>query len=201
MTDGMKLRSLCVYCGSSDRVDGAYLASARQMGTTIARHGLRLVYGGGSTGMMGAVADAALDGGAEVIGVIPERFYTTELAHKQLTEMHVVETMHIRKAKMVELAEAFVALPGGFGTFEELFEMLTWAQVGLHSKPVGILNIQGYFDPLLRLIEHAQEQGFLYSEHRSLLVTESDPDRLIQALNRYQRPPGLERWLNRHKEE
>jgi uncharacterized protein (TIGR00730 family) len=150
---------------------------------------------------MGAVADAAIEGGAEVIGVIPENFNTVELAHDHLTELHVVENMHVRKAMMAQMADAFVALPGGFGTFEELFEMLTWGQVGLHSKPVGVLNVQDYFDPLLNLIDHAQKQGFLYSEHRSLLLAENDPDRLIQALHTYQRPPGLERWVNRQKED
>lgn len=200
MTDTNKLFSLCVYCGSSDRIDAAYLESACAMGAAIAKHGLRLIYGGGGTGMMGAVADAALENGAEVLGVIPKRFHTTELAHTRLTELRVVENMHVRKAMMAELADAFVALPGGFGTFEELFEVLTWAQIGMHSKPVGVLNVQGYFDPLLHLIEHAQSQGFLYSEHRSLLTTEADPDRLIRALYAYQRPPGLERWLNRQKE-
>lgn len=201
MTEAYRVNAVCVYCGSSDRIDGAYLKAARQMGDAIARHGLRMIFGGGGTGMMGAVADAAIEGGAEVIGVIPENFNTVELAHDHLTELRVVDNMHVRKAVMAQLADAFIALPGGFGTFEELFEMLTWSQVGLHSKPVGVLNVQGYFDPLLRLIDHAQEQGFLYSEHRSLLLAENDPDRLIQSMHTYQRPPGLERWVNRHKED
>jgi uncharacterized protein (TIGR00730 family) len=201
MSDALKLSAICVYCGSSDRIDGVYLEAARQMGAAIARNGLRMIFGGGGTGMMGAVANAAIEGGAEVVGVIPERFNTIELAHTHLTELHVVDTMHVRKAMMADMADAFVALPGGFGTFEELFEMLTWGQVGLHAKPVGVLNVQGYFDPLLHLIEHAQEQGFLYSEHRSLLLAEHEPDRLLQALRTYRRPPGLERWVNRHKED
>ncbi len=171
------------------------------MGSAIAKRGLRLIFGGGGTGMMGAVANAALEGGAEAIGVIPDRFNTEQLAHDGLTELRVVDTMHVRKAMMADMADAFVALPGGFGTFEELFEMLTWAQIGLHSKPVGVLNIQGYFDPLLNLINHAQEQGFLYSEHTSLLVAETDPGRLLEALQTYQRPEGLERWVNRQKED
>jgi uncharacterized protein (TIGR00730 family) len=193
--------SVCVYCGSSDRVDDAYLKAAYSMGAAIANRGLSLVFGGGRTGMMGAVANAAMEFGAEVIGVIPERFNTQELVHAGLTELRVVDTMHVRKAMMADMADAFVALPGGFGTFEELFEMLTWAQVGLHNKPVGILNVKGYFDPLLSLIEHAQRQGFLYSEHRSLLVTETDPNQLLEALTVYQSPAGLERWLDRHKED
>jgi uncharacterized protein (TIGR00730 family) len=201
MPETPKMRAVCVYCGSSDRIDGAYLEAARQMGAAIASHSLQMIFGGGGTGMMGAVANAAIEGGAKVIGVIPERFNTPELAHDHLTELHVVDTMHVRKAKMAEMADAFIALPGGFGTFEELFEMLTWGQVGLHSKPVGVLNVEGYFDPLLNLIGHAQEQGFLYSEHRALLLAENDPDRLITALRAYRRPPGLERWLNRHKED
>ena len=201
MSEDRKIGSVCVYCGSSDRVDGSYLKAAHQMGAAIAKQGLQLVYGGGSTGMMGAVADAALEGGAEVIGVIPERFNTEQLAHEGLSELRVVDTMHVRKALMAEMADAFVALPGGFGTYEELFEMLTWAQIGLHSKPVGVLNAQGYFNPLLALIEHAQQQGFLYAEHQLLLVAESDPVRLLESLHLYQSPEGLERWLNRHKED
>jgi uncharacterized protein (TIGR00730 family) len=201
MSEQGDISSVCVYCGSSDRVNDAYLEAAQSMGAAIANRGLSLVFGGGGTGMMGAVADAAMECGAEVIGVIPQRFNTEELVHAGLTELRVVDTMHVRKAMMAEMADAFVALPGGYGTFEELFEMLTWAQIGLHRKPVGILNIQGYFDPLLSLIEHAQQQGFIYSEHRSLLVAETDPNQLLDALSTYQSPAGLERWLNRHKED
>ena len=201
MSKGRQINSVCVYCGSSDRVDGAYLAEAHKMGSAIARRGMRLIFGGGGTGLMGAVADAALEGGAEVIGVIPDNFNTEQLAHDGLTELRVVDTMHVRKTMMADMADAFVALPGGFGTLEELFEMLTWAQIGLHSKPVGILNAQGYFDSLLNLINHAQEEGFLYSEHTSLLLAETDPNRLLEALEAYQRPEGLERWVNRQKED
>src|SRR4030065_302141 len=148
------------YCGSSDKMRPAYLEAARQMGTAIARRGLTVVYGAGCTGMMGAVADGALEAGGEVIGVIPELFATPQLMHTGLTRLEIVDSMHTRKARLAELADAFIALPGGFGTFEELFEMLTWAQIGLHRKPVGLLNTLDYFVPLLNMVEHARQRGF-----------------------------------------
>lgn len=151
--------------------------------------------------MMGALADAALEAKAEVIGVIPRRFYTPQLVHTGLSDLHVVETMHERKAAMVELAEAFIALPGGFGTLEELFEVLTWAQVGIHSKPVGILNFGGYFDTLLRFVDHIRSQGFIYDEHRALLLSADNPDDLLDKLAEYRPPEGLERWVERKETE
>ncbi len=170
------------------------------MGWALAGRGLTLVFGGGRTGMMGALADAALAAGGQVIGVIPEQFNNPTLAHAGLSELQVVGSMHVRKARMVELADAFVALPGGFGTLEELFEILTWAQIGLHDRPVGLLNAEGYFGPLLAQIERARGEGFIYDEHRSLLVCEADPESLLDRVAAYRPPQGLDRWVNRRQE-
>lgn len=191
------MKSICVYCGSSDKMDLEYLEAARLMGATVAANGLQLIYGAGSTGLMGALADSALEGGGEVIGVIPGYFNTPVLAHANLTKLEVVDTIHQRKARMIELADAFIALPGGFGTLEELFEILTWAQIGLHQKPVGLLNTRRYFDLLLAMIDHAREEGFIYDEHRSLFTCADQPGELLQALTNHRRPSGLERWLSR----
>jgi uncharacterized protein (TIGR00730 family) len=167
------------------------------MGAAIARAGLELVYGAGSTGLMGAVAAGVLAAGGAVTGVIPGYFNTPQLAQSGLTRLEVVETIHQRKARMAELADAFIALPGGYGTFEELFEILTWGQIGLHTKPVGLLNVRGYFDPLLTLVEHALAEGFIYAEHRALFSYAEEPEALLQALQAHQIPPNLERWLKR----
>lgn len=163
----------------------------------MAAQGLQLIYGAGSTGLMGAVANGALENGGDVVGVIPEIFNTPTLAHNSLTRLEVLPDMHQRKARMAELADAFVALPGGFGTLEELFEILTWAQIGLHQKPVGILNIYGYFDPLLTMIQQANEEGFIYQEHQALLSSSDNPGSLLSALFNHEHPTGLERWLTR----
>ncbi len=191
------IKTICVYCGSSDKMGEEYLLAARDMGAVIARHGITLAYGAGITGMMGAVADGALEAGGEVIGVIPSLFATPTLMHSRLTRLEIVENMHVRKQRLADLSDAFIALPGGYGTFEELFEILTWAQIGLHQKPVGMLNTMGYFDPLLRLIEHARTEGFIYAEHNALFVCESQPEQLINMLESYQYPRGMERWLTR----
>lgn len=192
-----RLRRVCVYSGSSDSVGAVYLQAARAMGEALADHGMTVVFGGGRTGMMGALADAALARGGQVIGVMPREFNTEVLAHAGLTEMQVVETMHERKARMAEMADAFVGLPGGFGTLEELFEILTWAQLGHHRHPVGLLNVAGYYDPLLAMIERAAAEGFLYGEHRQLLITALEANDLINRLQRYRPPDGLDRWLRR----
>jgi uncharacterized protein (TIGR00730 family) len=194
-----RLRKVCVYCGSSDEARGEYLEAAGAMGRALARRGLTVVFGGGGTGLMGALADAAMDAGGQVIGIIPVGFNTPALAHGRLTELRVVGSMHDRKREMAEIGDAFIALPGGFGTFEELFEILTWAQIGIHSKPVGVLNAHGYFLPLLALIDHARAEGFIYAEHRALLACEADPDTLISRLAAYLPPPGLERWITREE--
>ena len=191
------MKSICIFCGSSDTIDQGYLQAARHMGVAVARRGARIIYGGGGTGMMGALADGALNHGGEVIGVIPEFFNTPQLAQKQLTRMEVVPDMHRRKARMSELADAFLALPGGFGTLEELFEIITWAQIGLHTKPIGLLNTRSYFDPLLALIDHARQEGFIYGEHRALLSQARDPDALLDLMQAYRPPSGLERWVDR----
>lgn len=191
------MKSICVYCGSADHLRPEYLQAAQQMGATIARRGLELWYGAGSTGLMGAVADGAMQAGGQVIGVIPEIFNTPRLAHMSLTRLEVVESMHVRKQRLAQAADSFVALPGGYGTFEELFEILTWSQIGLHQKPVGLLNVLGYFDPLLAMVEHARSEGFIYAEHRALLIHADAPDKLLDTLADYQPPDGLERWLTR----
>lgn len=146
---------------------------------------------------MGAVADGAIEAGGRVIGVIPEIFNTPQLAHAGLSRLEIVESMHIRKQRLADQADAFIALPGGFGTFEELFEILTWAQIGLHQKPVGLLNTAGYFEPLLRMVEHARREGFVYEEHPELLLSGTEPVPLLEALNGYHPPMGLDRWVTR----
>src|SRR3990170_8476886 len=191
----MTLKAVCVYCGSSDEVEKKYIESARHMGEVMVTRGLQLIFGGGSTGLMGAVADAVLDAGGEVIGVLPLQFNRPELAHQHLTRMELVDGMHARKARMTELADAFVALPGGFGTLEELFETLTWAQIGLHRKPVGLLNVYSYFDDLLKFLEHANKEGFTFWEHQKLYSQADHPEELLDALAQYQPPDGLERWM------
>jgi uncharacterized protein (TIGR00730 family) len=191
------MKRICVYCGSSDKINSKYLDAAQSMGHAIADREIELVYGGGGTGLMGKVADAVLEKGGRVIGVIPEQFNTPALVHNGLSDLYVVDTMHIRKAMMAEMADAFIALPGGFGTLEELFEILTWAQIGLHEHPVGVLNTDDYYQPLLNFIAQAQAEGFIYNEHQSLLLHDSHPARLIESLMAYHPPIGLERWVDR----
>ncbi|EDM79393.1 hypothetical protein PPSIR1_02531 [Plesiocystis pacifica SIR-1] len=159
-----------------------YVAAARAMGEALAARGLSLVYGGGHVGLMGVVADAALERGAEVVGVIPEFLEAREVGHRGLTQLHVVSGMHPRKAQMAALGDAFVALPGGMGTLEELFEMLTWAQVGLHQKPIGLLDVGGYWQPLVAMVEHMIAEGFVAPEHRALLRVEAEVDALLDRL-------------------
>jgi hypothetical protein len=193
------MQNVCVYCGSSDRIPTAYLDAARQMGYVLAERGLTLVYGAGCTGIMGVLADAVLERGGEVVGVIPVMFNTPQLVHKRLTRLEVVADMHTRKSRLVELADAFIALPGGFGTLDEFFEILTWAQIGLHQKPIGLLNTCGYFTTLLEWIEQAQSQGFIYAEHRALFNYAEFPGDLLEAMNNHRPPDGLERWLTREE--
>lgn len=193
------IKRICVYCGSSDKMDPGYLRAAEEMGAAIAAEGIGLVYGAGRIGLMGAVADGVLQAGGEVTGVIPHYFNTPQLAHRGLTKLEVVDTIHQRKARMAELADAFIALPGGFGTFEELFEILTWSQIGLHTKPVGILNVKNYFDPLLLLIEHALREGFIYAEHRALFVHAGQAGDLLGAMAKLALPSGPNRWVSREE--
>jgi len=178
----MRLRRLCVFCGSKVGMDPRYRAAAVELGQLLAREGTGLVYGGGSIGLMGVLADAMLADGGEVIGVIPDSLATKELLHSGVTKMHVVASMHARKALMADLSDAFVAMPGGFGTFEEFFEVVTWSQLKLHRKLTGLLNVGGYYDPLLRLVDHAVQEGFIQPKHRNLLVIEERPEVLLSRL-------------------
>lgn len=192
------MRSICVFCGSSSGDDPAYAAAAAEMGRQIARGGRRLVYGGGSVGLMGIVADAALGAGGQVVGVIPQTLVEREVGHRGLTEQHVVDTMHERKALMSELSDAFIALPGGIGTLEEFFEVWTWALLGVHAKPCGMLNAAGYFDPLLEFVNAAVRRGFLRSEYASLVLIDDSPGRLLDRLAQH-RPPPVAKWLDRRQ--
>jgi uncharacterized protein (TIGR00730 family) len=190
----MVLRRVCVFCGSSPGHDPAYADAAQAMGRLLAARGITLVYGGGRVGMMGAIAQAVLDAGGEVIGVIPEGLKRKELASEDLTELHVVGTMHERKQMMADLADAFVAMPGGFGTFEEFCEILTWAQLGLHGKPCGLLDVKGYYRGLLQLFDHAVREGFLKPEFRAFVLTHPEPAKLLDAMEAY-RAPAVPKWL------
>jgi uncharacterized protein (TIGR00730 family) len=176
------IRSICVFCGSSSGLSPAYESAARTFATTIAERGIRLIYGGASVGLMGAIADSALRAGGEVVGVIPRALVDREIAHGGLTHLHVVGTMHERKAMMADLSDAFVALPGGLGTLEELFEVWTWGMLGLHDKPYGVLDVDGYYRPLVRFLDHARDEGFIRPAQRAKLAVERDSIRLLDAL-------------------
>lgn len=189
------MRSICVFCGSSLGARPIYQQAAVTLGQVLVQRGLRLVYGGGNVGLMGVVADAVLAAGGEVIGVIPEFLAAKEIAHPHLTQLHVVPSMHDRKAMMAELADGFIALPGGFGTFEEFCEILTWAQLGLHQKPQGLLNIDGFYDPLLTLFNQAVEDKFIRQDLRQLVLEDSDPNSLLNQFVHYQ-APTVEKWAN-----
>lgn len=189
------MRRLCVFCGSNVGGRAAYAESARRLGSALARRRVGLVYGGGSVGLMGVLADAALADGGEVIGVIPRALATREVAHHGLTELRVVESMHERKAVMTELADGFVALPGGLGTLEELLEIVTWAQLGLHAKPIAVLNVAGFFDGLLAFLDHAIAERFVHPGHRALVATEADVEALLDAIATAQPPVVPRKWL------
>lgn len=188
------LRRICVFSGSNPGMHPEYLDAARTLGAELAARHLTLVYGGAGIGLMGAVADAALAGGGEVIGIMPRGLFRREVAHTNLTELREVEGMHERKAMMAELADAFIALPGGFGTFDELFEVVTWAQIGIHSKPIGLLDVRAYFTPLLALIAHTIEEGFVPAAHAEFLLHESDPATLLDRLGSYAPPAHVQKW-------
>jgi len=164
------------------------------VGETLARRGIVMVYGGGRVGLMGAVADAALEEGGEVVGVMPEALLAKEIAHEGLTKLHVVASMHDRKRLMADLSDGFVTLPGGYGTFEEFLEVLSWAQLGIHEKPCGLLDVDGYYDPLAALFDEAVEEGFVHPDHRSLVLMERDLELLLDVMNRYT-PPGTKKWI------
>ena len=177
-----RLRRLCVFCGSSIGKRAAFQQAARELGSLLAADSTELIYGGGNCGLMGVLADEVLKNGGRVTGVIPESLMGKELAHLQLTELHVVADMHERKALMSSLADGFIALPGGFGTFEELFEVITWGQLGLQQKPIGLVNVEGFFDPVLELMDHAIREGFVRPEQRQLLVSSPSPKELLQMI-------------------
>ena len=188
------MQSVCVFCGSNPGARRAYAEAARGLGRTLAGRGMRLVYGGGAVGLMGTLADAALEAGGTVVGVIPGVLVEREIAHAGLTEIRVVHSMHERKYTMTELSDAFVALPGGVGTLEELFEVWTWSQLGLHAKPVGLLNVDGYFDALIAFLDHQTDERFMRGEHRDMLLVDTDPERLLERLADY-RAPAVEKWI------
>ena len=176
------MKSVCVYCGSSFGTDPAYLQATQALARTLVANGLRVVYGGAAVGLMGALADATLEAGGELVGVMPQQLVDREIAHQGLTELHVVATMHERKALMAELSDAFVALPGGIGTLEELIEVYTWSQLRLHDKPLGVLNVAGYYDGLAAFLDHAVTEGFLPAAQRARLLTAAEPDALLDGL-------------------
>ena len=190
------IRRLCIYCGSSPGSGEAYAAAARATGRALAQRGIALVYGGGNVGMMGRIADAVLDAGGEVIGVIPHHLADKELAHERATQMIRVNSMHERKQTMADLSDGFITLPGGIGTLEEMFETMTWLQLGLHRKPIGLLNVDGFFDSMLAFLDHMVAERFLKPEHRDLLMVDDDIERLIGRLASFE-APDAQKWLDR----
>jgi uncharacterized protein (TIGR00730 family) len=190
------LRRICVFCGSSPGTNDVYREAAQAVGRLLCQRGIELVYGGGNVGLMGVIADACLQGGGRVIGVIPEALQQKELAHTGLSELRVVGSMHERKALMADLADAFIALPGGFGTWDEFCEVLTWAQLGIQRKACAVLNVNGYYDPLLAMADRAVSEGFLRDVHRELLLSDNDAPRLLDRLDGYD-VPLVDKWAER----
>lgn len=190
------MKSICVYCGSAEATRPDFNQAGRQMGRTLAQNGIRLIYGGGKTGVMGAVADGTLEANGQVYGVIVESMNTPALAHYGLTRLEVTPTIHERKARMYELADGYIALPGGFGTFDELFETITWGQIGIHQKPIGLLNVHGYYDPLIEMIDRAVTEGFIFHEHRNMLCIATDPQELLDQMHKHEHPvDAVKRWM------
>ncbi|HJU42381.1 MAG TPA: TIGR00730 family Rossman fold protein [Vicinamibacterales bacterium] len=192
------MRRVCVFCGSNVGQQHAYAEAAQTMGALLARRGIGLVYGGGNVGLMGVIADAALAAGGDVIGVIPQALANREIAHTGVSALHVVDSMHTRKAMMAELSDAFVAMPGGVGTFEEFFEAVTWTQLGLQRKPCGLLNVNGFYSPLAAFIDSAVSEGFIKPVHRAAIVIDSDPARLLDTLATV-RLPDVPKWIDREE--
>ena len=190
------MKRICVFCGSANGNRASYIAAAQQVGATLAAQGVGLVYGGGRVGLMGVVADAVLQNGGEAIGVIPTALYQKEVGHAGLTQLHVVNNLHERKAMMAELSDAFLALPGGFGTLEEFAEILTWAQLGLHRKPFGLLNVEGFYEPLLALFDHMVSEGFAKASHRALILSSDEPAAIIEQLVTVQ-PPLMDKYVDK----
>ncbi|ROL77484.1 TIGR00730 family Rossman fold protein [Pseudomonas vranovensis] len=192
----MPVRSVCVFCGASTGVNPAYREAAIALGQAIAARGLTLVYGGGAVGLMGIVADAAMAAGGEVIGIIPEALKNAEIGHTGLTRLEVVDGMHARKARMAELSDAFVALPGGLGTLEELFEVWTWGQLGYHAKPLGLLDVNGFYSKLGSFLDHVVQEGFVRPQHRAMLQLADSPAELLEAMDRFE-APVLPKWVDK----
>ncbi len=190
------LRSICVFCGANEGKHAYFLEAALQLAAQLVEQEIDLVYGGGSIGLMGVIAEAVNAGGREVLGIIPRSLKTKEVVGKVYGELVVVETMHERKALMAQHADAFIAMPGGFGTLDELFESITWGQLGIHQKPIGLLNVRGYFDPLLAWVDQAVDAGFVRDRHRDLFISSGDSAELIQRLRAYEAPPSVVKWLS-----
>ena len=190
------MKRICVFCGSSNGNNPAYAEAAQAMGALIAGRGLGLVYGGGNVGLMGIIADAVIEHGGEVIGVIPHALADREIAHAGITQLHVVDSMHTRKAMMADLADGFVAMPGGVGTFEEFFEVVTWTQLGVHRKPCGLFNVSAFYTPLVAFIDQAVSEGFLKPVHRAMIVVDDDPARLLDTLMTVELP-DVPKWIRR----
>ena len=192
----MYMKNLCVFCGSNAGADPIYTQAAQELGKLMAERDMTLVYGGGNVGLMGVIADECLNHGGKVIGVIPNFLQDKEVGHDGLTKMIVVKTMHERKQIMADLSDGFVAMPGGFGTMDELCEILTWSQLGLHSNPIGLLNINGYYDHLKILFDHMVDQRFLHPQNRATVLSHSQPEQLLRMMDQYE-PPDVEKWLDR----
>lgn len=190
------MKRLCVFCGSNTGTRPSYAAAATLLARHLANLGIGIVYGGGNVGLMGVLADAAMAAGGEVIGVIPHSLFAKEVGHAGLSQLHIVDTMHERKAMMAELADGFIAMPGGWGTFDEFCEILTWAQLGLHHKPCGILNVEGYYDTLLAMFNHSVAEGFLKPAYLNMVLADSDPIELVAKMQQYQ-PLVLEKWISK----
>jgi uncharacterized protein (TIGR00730 family) len=190
-----KLKRICVFCGSSIGARPAYRQAAQQLGELLAERGIGVVFGGGCIGLMGVVADAALSKGGEVIGIIPESLVRREVGHRGVTKLHIVETMHQRKALMADLSDAFIALPGGYGTLEEFCEAVTWSQLGIQQKPCGLLNIEKYWDGLLAVLDHAVDEGFVRPENSQLVLVAQTPEWMVERLLEWRPPAHIEKWL------
>lgn len=189
------MKRICVFCGSNGGNDPVYLNTAAEVGEFLAANSIELVFGGGRVGLMGRIADAVMANGGTAIGVIPESLAIKEVAHEGLTDLHLVDSMHERKAMMAELSDGFIAMPGGFGTFEEFCEIVTWAQLGIHQKPCALLNVNGFYDHLIALFDHSARQSFIRDEHRDLVLVETEIGRLFESMKNYQ-PPVIEKWID-----
>jgi uncharacterized protein (TIGR00730 family) len=194
-----EVQSACIFCGSSPGARPAYTEATEDLGQLLVENGITLVFGGASVGLMGRLADTVLSEGGEAIGVIPQALVEREIAHLGLTDLHVVETMHERKQLMADLSDAFVALPGGLGTLDELFEIYTWAQLGMHRKPIGLLNVEGYFDGLASFLEHAVAERFVREDHRAMLIVEEEPRPMLERLLRFDPASLTPKWIDREE--